>query len=210
VNNVLIFDFDGVLADSIVPMLHYAQQVCEELGHPCLPTQADLEALEKMEFSEFGLQLGIPQDEVGAFVARNLELFNSSPGSLPIISGMGNVIRKLSQSATLAMITGNSRVIVDNFLRKHDLKSEFQIIFSAEDEGNRAQKILRIVALQNSQNNKFYFVGDAISDIRAARDSVIKSVAVSWGHQSRHKLQKGNPDYTIDKPTDLLTLFAEK
>jgi phosphoglycolate phosphatase len=208
-NQVLIFDFDGVLANSLAPMLRYAQQVCEELGYPCIPTQNDLEALEKMEFSAFGAQLGIQQDDMVAFVSRNLELFNSSREPLPIVPGMENVVRKLSQSTPLAMITGNSRIIVNKFLRANDLKSEFQIILSVEDEGTRREKILRIIEQYERPHEDCYFIGDAISDIHSARSSGINSVAVGWGHQSMGRLLQGEPDFTVGRPADLLLLFAE-
>ena len=206
----MIFDFDGVLAESLAPMLRNAQQVCQELGYPRVPTQKDLEALEKMEFSEFGVQLGIRQDDIDAFVTRNLELFNSGRESLAIVPGMENVIKKLSQSATLAIITGNSSIVVNKFLRENALLDRFEKILSVEDEGNRVEKILSIKEQYKRSNEDFYFVGDAISDVKSAHLAGIKSVAVGWGHQSMGRLIKGEPDFTVDTPGDLLYLFAQK
>jgi phosphoglycolate phosphatase len=204
---VLIFDFDGVIADSLAPMLQYAEQVCQELGHPCQPKQNDLESLERMEFSEFGRQLGIPETKIDVFVTRNHEFFYNRQEPLAIIAEMDDVIRKTSRIATLAIITGNSCKVVDKFLIAYELKDEFKTILCAEDEGNRAEKILRIKALHNGSNSEYYMIGDAISDIRAAQRAGIKSVAVGWGHQSKLKLATGNPDFIIDQPEDLIKLF---
>lgn len=209
-NKVLIFDFDGVLAESLAPMLRNAQQVCQELGYPRVPTQKDLEALEKMEFSEFGAQLGIRQDDIDVFVARNLELFNSNRESLAIVPGMVDVINKLSQSATLVIITGNSSIVVNKFLRENALVDRFEKILSVENEGNRVEKILTIKEQYKRSNADYYFIGDAISDVKSAHLAGIKSVAVGWGHQSMGKLIKGEPDFTVDTPGDLLHLFAWK
>ena len=206
---VLIFDFDGVIADSLAPMLRYAEQVCQELGFPCHPTKKDLESLERMEFSEFGRQLGIPEDKIEIFVSCNHELFYNRQEPLTIIAGMEVVIRESYRAATLSIITGNSCKVVDKFLIAYELKDEFKTILCAEDEGNRAEKILRIKALYNGSNSEYYMIGDAISDIRAARRAGIKSVAVGWGHQSKRKLITGNPDFIVDQPEDLLKLFAK-
>ena len=206
---VLIFDFDGVLADSLTPMLIYANKVCEEMGYPCIPTKNDLEALETMEFSRYGLQLGIPPDKVDDFVARNLEMFNSRDESLPIFPGMIEVITELSGSAALAMITGNSHIVVDKFLKAHEISNEFQKVLTTEHAGNRVEKILSLKAQYGNPNQKVFFIGDAVSDIRAARNAGIKSVAVGWGHQSLMKLRKEEPDFTVDKPADLISLIAE-
>jgi len=52
-------------------------------------------------------------------------------------------------------------------------------------------------------------IGDAVSDIRAAREAGIISVAIGWGHQSKEKLITENPDILVDQPEDLLTLFSD-
>ncbi len=206
--NILIFDFDGVLADSLQPMLTYAGQVCQELGYSCEPTQADLEALDRMEFSEFGHQLGIPEEKIGDFVTRNFELFSHRIEPLKITPGIDSVIRELSHSVILGVITGNSCAVVSKFLDSYGLKAEFHTILGAEDDGSRVEKILKVISLNGGSNGEVYMVGDAVSDIRAARGAGIKSIAIGWGHQSKEKLITESPDFWVDQPEDLLTLFS--
>ncbi len=208
-NDILIFDFDGVLADSLQPMLTYAGQVCLELGYPCEPTQADLETLDRMEFSEFGRQLGVPEEKIGDFVTRNFELFSHRKEPLDITPGMDSVVKELSHSAILGIITGNSCAVVSKFLDTYGLKAEFQTILGAEDDGSRVEKILKIVSLNGRSKGEVYMVGDAVSDIRAAREAGIKSIAIGWGHQSKEKLITASPDFWVDQPEHLLTLLSE-
>ena len=208
-DRILIFDFDGVLADSLLPMLGYAEQVCRELGISYTPTKADLEALEHMEFSEFGRQLGVPEDQIEIFVSRNFELFTQRKESLQITPGMDSVVRVLSQFCSLGIITGNSCVVVEKFLTVYGLRNLFQNVLCAEHEGNRLEKILKIKTHTSTPNGEIYMIGDAVSDIRAARKAGVKSIAVSWGHQSKHKLTLEAPDLIIDEPQDLLTNFSK-
>lgn len=208
-DRILIFDFDGVLADSLAPMLSYAGQVCQEMGYPCTPTQKDLEILDRMEFSEYGRQLGIPEEKIETFVTRNFELFSRREEPLAITPGIESVIRELSQIAILVVITGNSCRVVGKFLDTYGLQDEFQTILGAEDDGNRVEKILKVISLNGGSNGEAYLIGDAVSDIRAAREAGIKSIATGWGHQSKEKLITENPDYLVDQPEDLLTLFSE-
>jgi len=208
-DRILIFDFDGVLANSLAPMLSYAGQVCQELGYPCTPTQKDLEILDRMEFSEYGRQLGIPEEKIETFVTRNFELFSRREEPLAITPGIESVIRELSQIAILVVITGNSCRVVGKFLDTYGLQDEFQTILGAEDDGNRVEKILKVISLNGGSNGEAYLIGDAVSDIRAAREAGIKSIATGWGHQSKEKLITENPDYLVDQPEDLLTLFSE-
>jgi phosphoglycolate phosphatase len=161
-----------------------------------------------MEFTEFGLQLGIPKDKVEAFASRSLELFSSQADQLEITPGLDPVIRKLSQSANLSIVTGNSCRVVDKFLKANNLKGDFKTILCAEDSGSRVEKILKILSQDGRSNAEGFLIGDAVSDIRSAREAGIKSIAVSWGHQSRAKLAAQNPDFIIDHPDELLHLFS--
>ncbi|MBE9473355.1 MAG: HAD-IA family hydrolase [Chloroflexi bacterium] len=206
-DRILIFDFDGVLADSLAPMLSYAGQVCLELGYPCTPTQKDLEILDKMELSEYGRQLGIPEEKIETFVTRSFELFTSREEPLAITPGIESVIRELSQLAILVVITGNSCKVVEKFLDTYGLTDKFQTILGAEDYGSRVEKILKVISLNGGSNGEVYMIGDAVSDIRAAREAGIKSIAIGWGHQSKERLITENPDFLVDQPEDLLTLF---
>lgn len=208
-DRILIFDFDGVLADSLAPMLSYAGQVCLELGYQCTPTQKDLEILDRMEFSEYGRQLGIPEEKIETFVTRNFELFSRREEPLAITPGIESVIRELSRIAILVVITGNSCKVVGKFLDTYGLQDEFQTVLGAEDDGNRVEKILKVISLTGESFGEVYMIGDAVSDIRAARKAGIKSIAIGWGHQSKEKLITENPDILVDQPEDLLTLFSE-
>jgi len=49
-------------------------------------------------------------------------------------------------------------------------------------------------------------VGDSVSDIRAAREASVKSIAVEWGHQSPAKLLSAQPDYFVRSPKELLEI----
>ena len=207
---LLIFDFDGVLADSLAHMLRFSGQACRELGVMVTPTKADLEALEKMEFSEFGRQLGIPDDQIQRFVKRNHELFSEYEEPIQMVPGMKAVVSALAVENILAIITGNSCKLVEKFLVAYELRDKFQAILCAEHEGNRLEKILRVKKSFNTQNDSTYMTGDAVSDIRAAKAAGIQSVAVTWGHQSKGKLSQASPDLIIDEPGDFLTHFLEE
>jgi len=44
---------------------------------------------------------------------------------------------------------------------------------------------------------KAYLVGDAVSDVRVARETGLVSIAVAWGHQSEAHLRQAKPDHLV-------------
>jgi phosphoglycolate phosphatase len=204
---VVVFDFDGVLADTLDEMLHIARQVCETMGYPCEPSPADLNALNRMEFAELGKQLGIPEPRVGEFVERTFRLFGERAVPPRIFPGMQEVVLELAGENKIGILTGNTFQVVDRFLETNDLSAAIAIVLSAETPGNRSLKLQRIVSQLAGPEGKAYLVGDAVSDVQAAHESSVTSIAVTWGHQSEEKLRGVNPDFLVHTPHELLRVL---
>ena len=206
-HKLLIFDFDGVLADTLDDMLRYAEEVCSQLGHPCKPTKGDLDAVERMEFDEFARQLKLPEEKIKDFTRRNFELFTSRQQPLKIFDGIRDVVAQLSATSKIGIVTGNASEVVWDFLDYYGLTEYVDIVLGADDSGSRSEKILKAADSIGEPGGEIYMVGDAASDIRAARRASVKSVAVTWGHQSREKLEVAQPDCLVHSPEGLLQLL---
>ena len=207
--DVVVFDFDGVLADTLDEMLHITRLVCETMGYPCQPSPADLNALNRMEFAELGKQLGIPGQLVDEFVERTFRMFCSRPVPPRIFPGMREVVVELAKKSKIGILTGNTSQVVEHFLEANNLSAVIDVILSADTPGNRLAKLRRIVSQLGCQQGKAFLVGDAVSDVQAAREGAVTSIAVTWGHQSEAKLRTVNPDYLVHTPNELLALLLK-
>jgi phosphoglycolate phosphatase len=52
-------------------------------------------------------------------------------------------------------------------------------------------------------------IGDSLSDILAAKEASATSIAVTWGHQSLERLLRGDPDYLVRFPQDLIAVIEK-
>ena len=59
----------------------------------------------------------------------------------------------------------------------------------------------------NSRPQSVYMVGDSLSDVLAAKEAAVKSIAVTWGHQSLEKLLRGDPDHIVNSPQALIEVI---
>src|SRR6266542_2518878 len=105
---LILFDFDGVLADTLSDLLQFGQEACDELGVKHVATTDDLDSLEVMSFATYGRQLEVPEYLVNEFVRRCLAKFGEKKSPPNIFKGLGEVVRRLSASHTIGIITGNS------------------------------------------------------------------------------------------------------
>jgi phosphoglycolate phosphatase len=206
---IILFDFDGVLADTLDDLLNFAREVCAQLGFPRNPTPADLDVLETMSFVDYGRQLKLPPQYIDAFVSQCLQMFNQRLRPPEMFEGMGQAIAEAAKSNILAIVTGNTTPTVDVFLKENHLRKYIQLIIGVEQKGSRPEKIRLALRELGQGEEAAYMVGDAVSDIRAARETSIKSIAVGWGHQSPARLMTANPDYLVDSPQELLGLLKK-
>jgi phosphoglycolate phosphatase len=206
---LILFDFDGVLADTLDDMLKFAQAVCAELGINRIPTPADLDALETMSFVEYGKQLGVPPALLDEFVSRCLQRFIEKPHPPKIFDGMAEVVKQLSSQHVLAIVTGNTTRAVENFLIENGIHQCVSAVFAVDQPGSKTEKILKAKSQLEMENGAVYYVGDAVSDIYAARQVSVKSVAVGWGHQSLGKLANAKPDHVVHAPEEIIAIFEK-
>jgi phosphoglycolate phosphatase len=204
--SLILLDFDGVLADTLADMLCFAQQVCDELGVKHTVVQTDLSELEVMSFATFGQACGTPEDLVDEFVRRCTGKFAEKKSPPAIFDGLGKVLRELAESHLLAVVTGNTEGNVCAFLKHHGLEDCVRAVYGVEMPGSKAEKILMARRQFARDGEAVFMVGDSLSDIRAARQADVKSIAVGWGHQSLEKLVGERPDYVVHLPQELFEI----
>jgi len=205
--SLILFDFDGVLADTLNDLLQFGQEVCDELGVKHTATANDLSSLEVMSFATYGRQLEIPEALIDEFVHRSLEKAAAKKSPPAMFAGLADVVRTLSVEHVLGIVTTNSAQNVNAFLVEHGLEDCFRVIHGIDSPGSKTEKILKARMQFPSQSEDIFMIGDSVSDIRSAKAASIQSIAVGWGHQSLERLVTVEPDYIVRAPTELLRIF---
>ena len=199
---LIIFDYDGVLADTLDDLIHFGQQACDQLDVKHVVTKADLSNLEVMSFATYGRACEVPEHLVDEFVKISLKLFAEKKSPPAIFAGMREIIQHFSSNHKLAIVTTNSSQNVNLFLTQHGLDNLFHAVYGVDTPGSKAEKIS--LARERFMEESIFMIGDALSDIRAAKEAGVSSIAVKWGHQSLETLQRGEPDFVVESPHELL------
>ncbi|MBL8098373.1 MAG: hypothetical protein JNK81_04285, partial [Anaerolineales bacterium] len=69
---LILFDYDGVLADTLDDLIQFGQIACDRLNVKHMVTKDDLNNLEVMSFSTFGRACQVPEYLNDEFVKINL------------------------------------------------------------------------------------------------------------------------------------------
>lgn len=210
--SLIIFDYDGVLADTLDDLLRFGQQACDQLGVNHVVTKVDLNNLEVMSFATYGRACEVPEPLVDEFVRISLHLFAEKESPPAIFAGLSDVVRRLTVKHKIAIITTNTSQNVHAFLVQHGLESLVHAVYGVNTPGSKAQKIsmARDRLLENGKGESVFMVGDSLSDVLAAKEATVTSIAVTWGHQSLGNLLRGNPDYVVNSPHDLVEIVERQ
>jgi phosphoglycolate phosphatase-like HAD superfamily hydrolase len=205
---LLLFDFDGVLADTLQNLLDIFIETQRSLGEGRLPTVGDFASLEVQSFGGIAEFIGIPDHMISLFETGAAERLNKSEAIVKLFPEIPPILKTLSLKHDICIITLNPTLYVTETLTTYRLMSTIAKIYGAETLLSKAENIIMAQTDFGADADTTYFIGDALSDILQAKQAGVKAVAALWGFQDRNMLLRESPDIVANHPNDLLEIFG--
>lgn len=205
---IIIFDFDGTLADTYEAIVKIANQLADEFGYKPVDKE-ELLQLKNLSSQEIVKQSKISLFKIPFLLRRvHLEL-GKNINKLTPITGIGSALYELkSQGYYLGIVTSNSKNNVVKFLVNHKLEHLFDFIYPKITIFGKHRAINTIIKQYEISKEEAIYVGDETRDIRSAKKSGIPVIAVSWGFNSAAILAEYQPDFLIEQPIELIKAIA--
>jgi len=202
---LILFDFDGTIADSYPIFLSFASR---EGFHFSEGEAGELRDLSMREVIE---KLNIPAWRLPFFARRFHRYFRKAAQEVRLIDGIPSAIRKLNEEGyILGVVTTNSASNVRTVLRREELLSCFEYVFSERSIFGKARMFGRIVRRLGIPSETVWYVGDEVRDVEAAREAGLQSIAVTWGFNSDTALRAARPNRLASHPDELPDLLWER
>ncbi|MQU24965.1 HAD-IA family hydrolase [Pseudomonas helleri] len=212
---LLIFDWDGTLADSIgriVTAMHIAAQ---RAGRP----ERNDEAVKGI------IGLGLPEAiltlypdmtpvQVVSFRQHYADVYiamDAQPS--PLFAGVKDSLEAFrAEGYRLAVATGKARRGLDRVLKANGWEDFFDITRAADESASKPDPLMlnQILAHCDVRPEHALMVGDASFDLLMARNAGIDSVAVGYGAQSMQSLLAYEPRLAIERFTELRTWLGRQ
>jgi len=203
---VIIFDFDGTLADTIDILLSITNRLSAEFGFKSA-TKEELAQLSNLNSWQILQYSGISIFKFPLLIRRLKAELHSEVPQIQLFPGIKEVLLELKKRGfQLGIITSNSRENVLGALEKNGLQDTFTFIYSGSTFGKH-KVINKWLRIENIHTEKVVYVGDEIRDIDAARRTGIKVIAVGWGFNSPQALAAQNPNFLIERPQELIEIM---
>lgn len=198
---LVIFDFDGTLADTFSWFLGVANQIADkyDLKHV---DEREYEMLKGYDVRKVIEYLKVPLWKVPLIAAYTRGLMAENIHQVGLFDGIGGVLRRLSeQGATLAVVSSNSGENVRSVLGPENaaLIDYYECSVPMFGKPSRFKKILSKSGISPDET---IYIGDEIRDFKATKKVDIAFGAVSWGYNSADSLR-------AQEPTELFTRVEE-
>jgi phosphoglycolate phosphatase len=204
---VVIFDFDGTIADTVDALVSIANRLAVEFGYIQI-TPEELTLLRNLHSREIIKYSGISIFKIPFLVKKVKSELKSRIQELKPIPGMKEALTILKNDGhRLGIITSNSQENVTAFLKANDLDNLFEFIQSGVTIFGKTTIINNVLRQKQLKPQEVIYVGDETRDIEASKKANIKVIAVTWGFNSQEILTKENPNFLINHPRELLEVI---
>jgi phosphoglycolate phosphatase-like HAD superfamily hydrolase len=204
---VIIFDFDGTIADTLDTLVTITNRLAVEFGHKQTAPE-ELAQLRNLSSREIVMQSGISIFKLPFLLKKIKENLHDEIQHLNPITGIKEALMQLKHEGNqLGILTSNSEENVRAFLKNQDMEELFSFVYSETTLFSKHKLIRKFMKRNFLSPEEIVYVGDETRDIESAKKINIKAIAVSWGFNSEEVLAKHKPDFLIQKPSELINVM---
>lgn len=206
---LIIFDFDGTIADTFDVAFQIFNELADELG--CRQVEfSEIPVLRTMRTMEILRYMNVPLHRMGYIARRGCQALSIRVDHVQSFPGAPETLRKLRASGyRLGIVTSNSDSNVRRFLKNHDLEI-FEFIRGSSRITGKGIELRRILREHKLDGNEVLFVGDETRDLEAAKEAGVFGAGISWGYSARSALEATSPDVMIDNLAELSLFLAQR
>ena len=208
--DLLIFDLDGTLANTLPDIAASVNYTLGRLGQPLLAQDTVRNYVGDGIANLMERSLGGRRE----LVAEAISIYKDHHRrNLVVHSSLYPSVRETLahfQAIPMAVISNKTKEFVDPLLSALGLERFFKMVIGA-DLGlplkPAPDSIQRIMGAYDARKERTVMVGDGTTDILAGKAAGIITCAVTYGFRSEEELRKAGPDHMIRAFSELTTIF---
>lgn len=203
-DKLVVFDFDGTLADSGQVMTECANQLAPRYGYEEIE---DWRMFRHMSMREVLKQHAkIPWYRLPFFIRNMKRAFEKEVTRVNLFPGIKEMLNELVGELDAGVLTSNQPVVVENLFVRN-LVNGLRFVVGDVPLFAKTRALKKLVA--RHKQKALIYVGDEVRDVEACNALGIPIVAVTWGLNTRELLEKAGANYLVDTPKELLQVLTK-
>lgn len=204
---VIIFDFDGTIADTLEALWCITNRLATQFGYQQI-SQEELAQIRNLTSQQIIKHSGISIFKFPLLIGKIKAELSNDITKIKLISEIELALIQLKNKGNrLWILSSNSQENILEFLKKNNLQDVFELVYTGATIFGKSKILKKLIKQEKIKPEECIYVGDETRDIEAARRSNIRAIAVSWGFNSKEVLAAQNPDFLLQHPSELVSLI---
>lgn len=217
---LVLFDLDGTLVDSVPDLAYSIDMALRELDMPMcgeekIRTWVGKGAEKLVKAALTGDMDGEPDEDLyqktfdlfsDIYIENSSKRSNLYPG---VREGLDHM-KKLG--CKLGCVTNKRGIFTEPVLQSLDLIDDFSIVISGDTLPNKKpdpDQLLHAVETFSTTVERSLMVGDSVNDLLAARAAKMKIMCVTYGYNHGKNIADSNPDFLVDSLSEMIGIFPK-
>jgi len=198
---LIIFDFDGTLADSFPWFLKTMNVVTEKFNIKKI-NEAEIPELRKLDSMNFLKHLNVPLYKLPRISTFMRNMMTENIEEIKLISGIEELLYKLKETGyKIAVVSTNNKTNILKVLGEElfSLNDHFVAGVSLFGKESKLKKVLKLSGIDKKDA---IYIGDELRDVQASKKIGLACGAVTWGVNDAESLAALKPDeiyYNVDQ-----------
>lgn len=203
---VIIFDFDGTLADTEAILFHVFNDLADQYHYPPIPEEEISKLKDKDIKKLISGHAKIPFWKLWGFTRRLRERYRFYADTIRLFPDIKEVLDTLQkQEHIVGIVSSNATDTISRVLKRFDISVDFITTSSIFGKSKTLNALARKYHFDKSE---ILYIGDEVRDVEACRKSGIDILAVTWGLNSEATLQKAGAP-TVNHPKQILETIID-
>jgi len=200
----VLFDLDGTLVDSGPAHLRAAEKAFRDRG-----LATDEAGLVRFLLAHDAASAGMPPDLYYEIWRQMQPLYRLEQDSIPAFAGVEHLLQALpSLGIEAGLVTSKRRWAVERELERLGWQQHFRCVVCREDTHRHKPNPEPLLhAMQKVDRLPVAYVGDAPSDVQAAKAAGVPAIGAGWGWAGGQALSAAGADWVLGEPLAILPLL---
>lgn len=206
-NRLILWDFDGTLADTLQLAVDTYNQIARIHGFKLIE---DAEAIRDTPLRQFLKSHRVPAWRMPQLFAKGLKLTSAGIGTVSLFPGIRESLATLRQAGFRhCIVSSNTTANIDRCLAFNDAASLFDEVCGTSKLAGKERRIRKAMKQGRFTPDRCLYIGDEIRDVEAARTAGLDIGCVSWGLNSAEALKSHSPVFVAQSTDQLPDLIQQ-
>ncbi len=212
---LVLFDFDGTIADSAEGILNCVEYALDKHNIPVGDRSRLNFFIGPPLYTSFNHLYGLEGEQCDEIVETYRERYNTQGVfEFTLYDGIVDLVKELKENGIkVGIASAKPRVFIHRMLEKSGIDNIFDTIEGTDLENHNADKTFIIKkAMKNMEiddNDVVAMVGDRHYDINGAKKADVTSVGVLYGYGTQDELKDAGADYLAGNIEELKKILLD-